>query len=273
MAVEGELGPGRRQSTRAVRGFIFGLKPLSGVRSLNDGEARTMKRIALAVALFVSLAAPAWAGFDEGLAAYQRGDYETALRELKPLAEQGDALAQAKLGVMYHHGRGVPQDYAEAAKWFCRAAEQGYAVAQHNLGVMYDKGQGVPQDYAEALRWYRRAAEQGEAVAQRGIGRMYSLGQGVPQDYGEAAKWYRRAAEQGEAVAQSVLGTMYADGSGVPQDYVLAHIWLNLGAAASPPGVQRDMAVAARDFAAESMTPAQIAKAQRLAREWKPKKE
>ena len=196
-----------------------------------------MKRIALAVAVLVSLATPAWAGFDEGSAAYKRGDYETALREWAPLAKQG------------------------------------LAEAQYNLGTMYDGGRGVPQDYAEAMKWYRRAAEQGEAVAQRGIGKMYRFGQGVPQDYGEAVKWYRRAAEQGEAVAQSILGAMYADGSGVPQDYVLAHMWLNLGAAASPPGVQRDRAITARDFAAKSMTPAQIAEAQRLAREWKPKKE
>ena len=76
-----------------------------------------MKRIATAVALLVSLTAPAWAGFDEGLAAYDRGDYATALREWRPLGEQGNAAAQFFLGLIYDNGQGVPHDYAEAAKW------------------------------------------------------------------------------------------------------------------------------------------------------------
>ena len=71
---------------------------------------------------------------EDGLAAAQRGDYATALKLLRPLAEQGHADAQHNLGVMYINGRGVPQDYAEAVKWFRLAAEQGHAVAQYNLG-------------------------------------------------------------------------------------------------------------------------------------------
>ena len=70
----------------------------------------------------LGLTAPAWAGFDEGLAAYRRGDYATALREWRPLAEQGDADAQYNLGVMYEHGQGVPQDYAHAHMWYNLAA-------------------------------------------------------------------------------------------------------------------------------------------------------
>ena len=89
-----------------------------------------MKRIAFAVALLVSVAAPASADFDEGFAAYDRGDYATALREWKPLAEHGLAEAQHNLGVMYSKGQGVPQDDAEAVKWYRLAAEQGYARAQ-----------------------------------------------------------------------------------------------------------------------------------------------
>ncbi len=69
-----------------------------------------MKRLVLTFAILIGLAAPAWAGFAEGVAAYMRGDYATALRELRPLAEQGDANAQFNLGLMYDDGRGVPQD-------------------------------------------------------------------------------------------------------------------------------------------------------------------
>jgi TPR repeat protein len=91
--------------------------------------------------------------FDKGLAAAQSGDFATALKEWRPLAEQGDADAQSNLGVMYYNGNGVPQDYAQAVKWYRKAAEQGHADAQSNLGVMYDKGEGVPQDYAQAVKW------------------------------------------------------------------------------------------------------------------------
>ena len=102
-----------------------------------------MKRLAFIAALVVSLAAPAWADFDDGLAAYNRGDFATALVEFTPLAEQGVAAAQYILGVMYRKGQGVAQHDAEAVKWYRLAAEQGHTFAQSNLGFMYDKGHGV----------------------------------------------------------------------------------------------------------------------------------
>jgi clan AA aspartic protease (TIGR02281 family) len=106
---------------------------------------------------------------------------------------------------MYYYGQGVPQDYAEARKWYRKSAEQGYAFGQSRLGVIYYYGQGVPQDYAEARKWYRRAAEQGFAEAQYSLGLIYDGGLGVPQDYSEATKWYRKAAKQGNAEAQAIL--------------------------------------------------------------------
>src|SRR3990172_7650549 len=103
-----------------------------------------------ALVLSLSLAAPVAAGpFEDAAAAYELGDYATALRLMRPLAEQGDALAQYNLGVMYENGQGVPQDYAEAVKWYRKAADQGVALAQSNLGFAYANGQGVPQDGAE----------------------------------------------------------------------------------------------------------------------------
>ena len=101
------------------------------------------------------------ADFDKGLDAYDRGDYATALREFKPLAEQGDAYAQYNLGVMYDNGQGVPKDYKTAVKWYTLAAEQGYALAQFNLGVMYNKGEGVIQDYVRAHMWGNLGASNG----------------------------------------------------------------------------------------------------------------
>ena len=105
------------------------------------------------------------------------------------------------LGSLYDKGEGVPQDYAEAAKWFRRAAEQGNAIAQNNLGMLYYEGNGVPQDYAEAVKWFRRAAEQGDANAQFNLGVMHSNGKGVPQNYWEACVWFALAAANGHQQA------------------------------------------------------------------------
>ena len=91
----------------------------------------------------------------------------------------------------------MPQDYTEAAKWYRLAAEQGNAVAQLAIGVMYDSGKGVPQDSAEAVKWYRLAAEQGDPMAQQGLGLMYDIGEGVPQDFVTAHMWFSIAAANG----------------------------------------------------------------------------
>jgi TPR repeat protein len=189
-----------------------------------------LKHALAAIILGLSLAAPVAAGpLEDANAAHERGDYATALRLWRPLADQGDA------------------------------------AAQFNLGVMYASGRGIPQNYAEALKWFRLAAAQGSAGAQFFLGNMYLSGQGVPESYAEAVKWYRLAADQGNATAQVFLGNMYAYGQGVPQDHVRAHMWFNLSAAHGG-----QVAAEARDNIARRMTPAQIAEAQKLAREWRP---
>jgi TPR repeat protein len=120
-------------------------------------------------------------------------------------------------------------------------------------------------DYATALRLLGPLANQGDAIAQNNFGFMYFNGQGVPQNHDEAAKWFWLAANQGFASAQYNLGIMYSVGQGVPQDYVRAHMWFNLAAA---PGYR--FAAAEKDSIASQMTSAQIAEAQKLAREWRP---
>ena len=150
----------------------------------------------------------------------------------KKSAEQGDAVAQCNLGVMYRKGNGVPQDYGKAFDWYLKSAEQGYADAQMALGLMYLKAKGVPQDYTKALEWLTKSAEQGYAIAQFNLGVMYHEGYGVPQNYGKAFEWYLKAAEQGEAAAQFNLGFMYRNGEGVPKDdphnKIEAYVWLQL---------------------------------------------
>ncbi len=117
-----------------------------------------MKRLALGLALVLAASAPAGAGLEEGMAAFRRADYATALREFGPLAEQGVAPAQYNLGLMYANGHGVPPDDGQAAKWYRPAAEQGHAGAQLQLGVMYEFGRGVPQHFLQSYIWYTLAA-------------------------------------------------------------------------------------------------------------------
>jgi TPR repeat protein len=140
-------------------------------------------------------------------------------------AEQGDANAQYDLARLYYQGKGVPQDYAEAARWYRKAADQGNAKAQYGVGFMYDSGKGVPQDYSEAVGWYRKAADQGNAKAQYGLALMYHEGKGVPRDYAKAVDWCRKAADQGYAKAQYALGYTYFEGKEVPQDHSEAVRW------------------------------------------------
>src|ERR1700691_5394845 len=130
-------------------------------------------------ALFLSLlsfaalvpAVPAWADFQAGVDAFQKGDYMTAAKEWRPLAEQGVPIAQFNLGLLYLDGHGVPQSDAEAVNWFRRAAEQDYAPAQHNLGAMYGSGEGVKRDYIQAYKWMNLCAAKGNSgcVTQRDL--------------------------------------------------------------------------------------------------------
>lgn len=165
---------------------------------------------------------------EKGSKAYDEKDYVTARKWLAKAAEQGDAEAQYKLGILYNRGHGVETNKEEALLWYQKAAEQGLAIAQCKLGDMYLYGLGdmASCNYAEALKWYEKAAAQGDILAQNSLGIMYLKGIGVTQDYAEAAKWYHKSAEQGDGVAQCALGVMYANGDGVARDYGEAVKWL-----------------------------------------------
>jgi len=184
----------------------------------------------------------------------------------KRLAENGDVIAQYNLGVCYHNGQGVPQDYMEAVKWFRKAADQGNAFAQFALGFAYAKGQGVPQDYEGAVKWYRRAADQNDAGAQDDLGAFYRDGRGVATNFVEAYKWFNLASANGYVnpiytkLKEDTTRLETALGPGFPP--------FNLGDARIYPDATTE-----RDAIAALMTPDQIAEGQRLSREFQPHKE
>ena len=133
------------------------------------GVGTLSKTLTIAVALMAALAMPASAGIDEGYDAYERGDYVAAFREWLPVAETGNAQAQFNIAVMFHKGRGVPADSAEALLWYRRAAWQGHADAQNNLGGMLSRGDGIPEDFVQAHMWFSLAAARGKQSAQRNL--------------------------------------------------------------------------------------------------------
>jgi len=191
----------------------------------------------MSIAASGAVPGPATAGpLESARAAMLRGDYATAIKLLRPLADQGDASAQGCLGLIY-------------------------------------ADRGVLQDEVQAVAWFRKAAGQGDVGAQFGLGLMYINGRGVPQDFVEAAALFREAADQGDAGSQFNLGLMYIEGQGVPRDQIQAHKWLNLSTSRfdAADNKRRDKAVQFRDSVAAKMTAAQIAEAESLAREWKAK--
>jgi len=194
------------------------------------------------------------------------------------------AAAQGAIGAAYYFGKGVPQNYAEAVKWWRVAAEEGNAQAQNDLGTAYQNGTGLVKDVAEAVKWYRKAAEQNNANAQYNLGNAYYQSLGIPKDDNEAMKWFRKAADQGYAPAQRAVGLIYreqafqqrrdhageyygakAEAPGVVQGFISAYMWFNLAASQGD-----EEAVKNRENIQGFLNQEQIVEAQRLSGEWKP---
>lgn len=213
--------------------------------------------------VFALIVLPCYAGLKEGVAAYQKSDYTLAQKELKPLAEKGNATAQNIIGRMYSLGQGGPKDARGAAEWFLKAAEQGLPEAQGMLGYMYLVGEGAPQSNGKAFDWISKAAKQGDAMAQYNLGVMYG-GKGIKEDPPKAAYWMRKAAEQGHKFALSNLALMYREGKGVAKDLTVAHMLYGLsGKAGNIDALKIQKEISAK------MSSSQIRKSNKLAQSWK----
>jgi hypothetical protein len=170
--------------------------------------------------------------YDDGMRAYNAGDFAKALKIWGPVAENGDAVAQYSLGKLLENGgAGVPRDPAAAAKWYQRSASQGIAAAQNNLGLMYAQGRGVPLDVARAAKFWLDAAAKDHVIAQFNLGLAYFRGEGVAEDRGEAVRWFRRAGELGLADSQYALGQIIRMGLVGAADEAEALHWYQLAAA------------------------------------------
>lgn len=187
------------------------------------------------VALWATLAVatPAVAQtYEDGLVAFDKGDFATAAAYWQPLADGGNAKAQHGLGMLYEAGLGVPaQDYERAASYYRMAAAQGEVASSNNLALMYAAGRGVPQDFGQAAQLWASAAEAGSSMAQFNLGLLYFRGSGMDApNYNEAAWWFGKAAENGSIDGQFAMGELFAQGLGVPQNLAEAERWYKLAA-------------------------------------------
>src|SRR5262245_1909729 len=202
---------------------------------------------------------------DRAEQAMQQGDFQTALHELRPLAEKRDPNAEFLLGMLYDAGKGVARDPSVAASWYRKAAAQQHVLAQLFLGVLLYSGEGVEQDRAEAARWFRAAAESGNDEAQFQLGSMYAGGYGVEKDSSEAIQWLTRSAQQRNTRAMGMLATELCSRSRDEQDRVDAYVWSHLAAEYDP--VQAT--TSARRVIAQYCTDEQKKRAEKAIAEWK----
>ena len=193
------------------------------------------------------------------VAACTARDDSPLVRQIRHLAESGDADSQYKLGLRYTNGYGVDQHYETAAQWFARAADQDHAAAQYMLGIAYYTGRGVGQDHRVGVGLFQKAADRGHARAQYQLGDAFANGRGVSREPAWATRWFGQAALGGHAEAQFALGVAFAAGIGLPVDTVEAARWLaKAGASGHREAVNVHRTVVSR------MTAEETAKAERL---------
>lgn len=143
----------------------------------------------LPLTLLLFTAFNVYADFAAGGEAYKRGDFATAAKEFRPLAERGDHRAMYALGSMYAAGLGIDKDLNMAFKLFYEAAKNGRIDAMYKLGLMYEDGLATKQDFRKALRYYQKSARQGYPLSQYRFGLMYARGKGVNPNPVTASAW------------------------------------------------------------------------------------
>jgi TPR repeat protein len=244
---------------------VTGPEMRGSMQAIRQGAAGMAAVLAILMLTMGATIPPARAGFDEAAAALARADWATALKELTPLAEAGNAAAQYNLGSMYRRGDGVPVDYSSARQWFEKAAAQELPEAELALGDLYARGQGVMKSLPTAADWYRKAAQHGNARAMNNLGAMAANGDGMKADPAEALTWFTAAANKGLSNAQYNLGLIYARGEGVPVDMKAAYVWFRLAANHGD-----EDALQAIDAITPTLTSEEIDAAEAAAQDWQP---
>ena len=185
---------------------------------------------------------------------------------LRLAAASGNPSATFEVGARFAEGKGVPQDFKEAAQWYTKSATRGFALAQYRLATLYERGLGVDKDISRAKIWYERAARQGNVKSMHNLA-VLSAGSGTGKsDYGEAARWFTEAANRGLADSQFNLAILYQNGLGVSKDLKEAYQWFGLAARAG----DKD-ADARRKGLTSEMKPTELTQADSAILQWRRK--
>ncbi len=185
---------------------------------------------------------------------------------LRHAASKGDPRAQFEVAARYAEGKGIPQDFGQAATWYQRAATQGLAAAQYRLGALYERGLGVTADPGRARVWYNRAAEQGNVRAMHNLAVLSAGRPGMSPDYPSAVQWFTEAASRGLADSQYNLGILYESGLGVPANNIEAYKWYTLAARSGDKDATRR-----RDAVLAKLDSASVRSADVLVIQWRAK--
>jgi localization factor PodJL len=178
---------------------------------------------------------------------------------LRAAAGKGDPTAAYEIGTRLAEGKGVPQNFDEAAKWYDRAAQAGIVPAIFRLGTFYEKGLGVKKDPDLARRYYLQASERGNAKAMHNLAVLDADGGSKGANYKSAAQWFRKAADRGVADSQFNLGILYARGIGVEQNLAESFKWFSLAAAQGDTDAAHKRDDIAKRLDAQSLAAAKLA--------------
>jgi len=193
---------------------------------MNNKTHNKIQTLLLSAFLFASFNSFALgANLDTGIYQLNRGSFDSAIAEFKPLVEEGYAPAQYQLAMMYKNGYGLSKNAMKAYELLTLAAAQFYPDAQFELALFYTEGKVVKKDLIKAFQLTSKAAYKGLASAQFNLAVMYANGQGVKKDDFAASRWYRFAAEQNYSLAQYNLALLYSEGKGVEKSLHLSYVW------------------------------------------------
>ncbi|MEK7821404.1 MAG: tetratricopeptide repeat protein [Pseudomonadota bacterium] len=223
---------------------------------------KLMVALAFAIIATAGFASRALADAAGAWQAYQSGQYAAAAREIKALAEAGDAAAQFYLGTFHSDGLAMKRDYRRAAEWYAAAAAKGHDDAKFALGFLYFNGAGegagaVPADPALAARWLKAAAERGNVAAQSMLAVLYGEGYDLPRDAKESFRWAHVAALRGNAAAQYQMGRLKAETLDV-SSWSEAYTWFLLADRRGYPGARESTAVVAGQLDAKTLAEAVV---------------
>lgn len=185
---------------------------------------------------------------EQGVYELNRGEFQQAIAQFKPLVEQGYAPAQYQMAIIYQNGYGVGKDGMKALELFELAAKQNNPDAQFELALIYTEGKLVKKNLKHAFELTRKAANKDLASAQFNLAVMYANGEGVKQDIFKASRWYKTAANQNYALAQYNLALLYSEGKGVEKSTEMSYVWNTIASWNGYPNAEKSRLMDERDL-------------------------